>query len=201
LAKIFLGPAIRRDGGIRFLWSLGYGDGARGFGKTSYLQWFTRSIRADNGAELLELCGGDPHECVCVAYCSFSTLENLSLSNVLFDACNDIVLRHSAALENLKARFSGTNEQLLVAASEMAQYADAGYRDDFLWRLVHRERAGWQWYLGHRMRPWHQMRWGRELFASIFSLLRALGMSRFVLCVDQVEDFRELGYAQLQACA
>jgi hypothetical protein len=135
------------------------------------------------------MCGGKPDECICAAYCSFSTLENLSLSNVLFDACNDVVLRHSAPLENLKARFTGTSEQLLDGACEMARLADAGYRYDFLWRLVHQERSTWQWYLAHRMRPWHQARWGRELFASVLSLLRALGMSRFVLCVDQVEDF------------
>src|SRR5262245_57564125 len=64
LARVFLGPAARREGGIRFLWSLGQGNGARGFGKTSYLQWFTRRIRNDHGSEFLSLCGGNPQECI-----------------------------------------------------------------------------------------------------------------------------------------
>src|SRR5437667_142765 len=58
LAKVFLGPARRRPPNIYLLWSLGQGEGARGFGKTSYLQWFTRSIRQDFGATLLRLCDG-----------------------------------------------------------------------------------------------------------------------------------------------
>src|SRR5262249_11800632 len=71
----------------------------------------------------------------------------------------------------------------------IARQAGAGYRSDFLWRLVYQERMQWRSYLSYRLRPWHQVRWGRELFASLFGLLHALGMSRFVLCVDQVEDF------------
>ena len=38
---------------------------------------------------------------------------------------------------------------------------------------------------------WHKQRWGRSLFGGLVGFLRALGITRIVLLVDQVEDFAD----------
>jgi hypothetical protein len=188
LAEVFLGAA-RRSPNISLLWSLGYGEGARGFGKTSYLQWFAGQIRHDFGESLLRLSGRKA-ERLLAAYCSFSTLENLSLSNVLFDACEDLLLRHPEPLCTLREEYAGSTDELLFQARAVAERAYAGYRFELLWRLSYQPPGSWRDYLG-QLGSWHKVRWGRQVFASVFSAMRVLGVRRFLLCIDQVEDFAD----------
>jgi hypothetical protein len=172
---------------------MGEGEGARGFGKSAYLRWFVNTVTADNGETLFDLYGdGIAPRPTYAAYCTFSTVDNLSLSNVLYDACLDIVVRRSATFSQLRTSFLSEKpdrDALYSEAWSFAARADCGFRSDFLWRLVYSDPESWRNYLFGYLGAWHRVRWGRDLFAALFAVLRALEIDEFVLCIDQVEDF------------
>src|SRR5439155_24841930 len=47
MARVFLGVDRRKAPKVTFLWSLGAGPEARGYGKSAYLMWLTEAINSD----------------------------------------------------------------------------------------------------------------------------------------------------------
>src|SRR3954447_7442576 len=83
--KFIVGP-IDSGSKFHFLWSLGAGEEARGFGKTVLLRHISRAINADLGRELLEKHGFDEEEArntpVLAAMGTFNKTDITSLSAV-----------------------------------------------------------------------------------------------------------------------
>src|SRR5690606_2972795 len=84
MARAFLGTNGKAPR-VAFLWSLGYGEEARGYGKTRHLLWFAERVNHDLGRGVMKLAGrSSDSESLLAAYAAFSTVEGVSLSNFLF---------------------------------------------------------------------------------------------------------------------
>jgi hypothetical protein len=191
-ARIFLGPGVDPRRKLTFFWSLGDGDEARGYGKTAYLLWFTEAICQDLGREMLMRCGGDPsRDRVLAAYSSFNAAEGLSLSNVLYDAAVDLLgARHLIieALRDDKLARGAPAYEMFNKASTISWEAGYGTNYHLLSELAHRGPLSAGQYL-RSLGTWHRVRWGRSVLGTTLAFLKAIGITRLVLVIDQVEDF------------
>src|SRR5437879_4602213 len=88
IAKFVVGP-VDSGSKFHFLWSLGEGEEARGFGKTVLLRHLSRAINTDLGRELLEKHGFDHDEArnttVLAAMGTFNKTDITSLSAVCLE--------------------------------------------------------------------------------------------------------------------
>jgi len=191
-ARIFLGPRVDPTRKLTFFWSLGDGEEARGYGKTAYLLWFTQAICQDLGREMLRRCGGDPsRDCILAAYSSFNAVEGLSLSNVLYDAALDLLgARHSIieALRGDKLARGATAYELLDKASAISWAANFDTNSRLLSELACRGPSSAALYL-RSLSQWHRVRWGSSVLGTTVAFLKAIGVTRMVLVIDQIEDF------------
>ncbi len=195
MAHVFLGSNARRAPKVTLLWSLGAGPEARGYGKSAYLMWMAETVNADFGASFLTMCGvsPSPSDRVVGVYTSFSTVEALSLSGVLHAASRDFLARNEPIISRLRAerQASGHSEaDLARSAMEIARRATDGFEPTLVVSLLFDASIKWRDVLANH-RLWHQQRWGRRVFASLTAVLKALGISRILLLIDQLEDFAE----------
>jgi hypothetical protein len=181
---------------VAFLWSLGEGEEARGYGKTTHLLWFTERINRDLGRSIAKLAGQELSDIKTsvAAYASFNSVEGLSLSNLLFDAVRDLVgaqqkilcgLRHATLEKGLKP------SEIYESAKQFLEKGNESWSPSLLYRLCHGEPGSWAEYLdnGYEFSQWHKVRLGRQLLRSCVAFLRELGAQRLFVLVDQVEDF------------
>ena len=197
MARVFLGPNAARAPKVTFLWSLGSGAEARGYGKSAYLIWMANGINADFGASFLRLCEATaPPQLVVAAYASFSTVDGaLSLSGVLFNATRDFVTRYASLIQDLKNRWDQTGRSkadLFESARQASAAALESHDWSFLRYLVYSGKEQWQTFLDQKG-LWHRQRWGRRVFTTLVGFLSALGVGRVLLVIDQLEDFTGIG--------
>ncbi len=193
MAQVFLGSQRQIGRMVRFLWSLGTGDEARGYGKSAYLMWMAQEINSDFGNSFLRLCGGDDssRDKVVAFYASFSTVDALSLSGVLYTATRDLVCGRQDVLRRLKDDWLGMGKDagtLYTQARTLASSTTITTDGWMLRELVLSDLSDWRRFFD-RHRIWHRQRWGQRLFATVTACLKVLGVTRILLLVDQVEDF------------
>ena len=193
MARAFLG-ADGAPPAVAFLWSLGEGDEARGYGKTRHLLWFSGHINADFGRDAGRLAGRKSDRSVVAAYAAFSTIDGLSLSNLLFDLVRDLVGNRQGSLA--RARSNALNNgrtptELHTSVERTLQHGGERWSAGLLYQLCYRDPTDWTQYLDDRymFSQWHKVRYGQELLRTAFAFLRELGIDRLVLLVDQLEDF------------
>lgn len=177
-----------------FLWSLGEGEEAKGFGKTTYLQWFVDRINADLGKSILTLAGRDSSETWLAAYAAFNSIEGLSLSNLLFDAVRDLfgAKRNLVGALREHAQQQGeTADKICSRAANELRTSSEDWSFDLLQKLCFSTPDQWFEYLnsGYRFSPWHKVRYGRLLLRTAVAFLRQLEIDHVLVLVDQVEDF------------
>lgn len=191
MARAFLGP----DGAaprVAFLWSLGYGEDARGYGKTRHLLWFAERVNEDLGLHMSKLAGRNSEsEKRLAAYAAFSTVEGVSLSNLLFDVA--LYLARSlgqrlVALRTTVLARGRTATELYQRAESRLTKSEESWDYQLLRSLSYEEPKGWVEYL-ERFGQWHKVRYGREMLRSMVAFLKELGIDRLMVLVDQVEDF------------
>ena len=192
MASVFLGSR-RRVPRVAYLWSLGEGDGARGFGKTEHLLWFTDLINKDCGRSAFRLAGL-PSRSALAAYAAFNTIDGLSLSNLLFDLTVDLLVNRGAALARAIERreAKGLNRSdLFRAASIRLQDSGDEWDRELLSVLCHEPPSAWAWHINDRetFKEWHRVRWGARLIRTCVAFITAVGINRLIAMVDQVEDF------------
>lgn len=193
MAQVFLGPHRRTGRRVRFLWSLGAGVEARGYGKSAYLMWMAQEINSDFGNSFLRLCGGDDSNSdkVVAFYAGFSTVDALSLSGVLYRATRDLLCGGHDVLRRLKDDWLGMGKDartLYTQAGTLASSATITTDGWMLRELVFSDLSDWRRFFD-RHSIWHCQRWGQRLFATVTACLKVLGVNRILLLVDQVEDF------------
>ena len=195
MARAFMG----REGKpptTAFLWSLGEGEEARGYGKTKHLLWFTERINRDLGrsvAKLADRSHAEPKKSV-ATYTSFNSVEGLSLSNLLFDAVRDLVGTRQEVLRGLRddAFEKGQEPARIYESTKLfLEQRNEGWSPTLLYKLCHEEPGSWAEYLGngYEFSQWHKVRLGPELLRSCVGFLRQVGVHRLFILVDQVEDF------------
>jgi hypothetical protein len=190
MAMAFLGAG--KPPPIAILWSLGAGDDARGFGKTSYMLWFADEVNHDQGQRALALAGARASsEVVLALYATFHTLSGVSLSHLLFDVVRSLVAGPQSPFERLLAAGSRERWSLHTAGAKLITDTRQPWIPALLHRLCHGTPDEVTLFLADQcqFRDWHTARWGRELFRTAVAFLRMLGVSRLVVLVDQVEDF------------
>src|SRR5712671_1695068 len=192
MARAFVG-LDNRQRGVAFLWALGDGEDARGYGKSRHLVWFANFVNGDFGQSVANLIGV-PHKQsgMFALYSTFSTVDGLTLSGLLFDAVRDAVETRVGQLISIRDAAAGqgdTGDQIYGRAAKLLQDAGEPWSFELLWRLCHQSPQEWRSYLSYSFGQWHKVRVGRELFRSLVAYLRALGIERVILLVDQVEDF------------
>jgi hypothetical protein len=191
MAQAFIGP-VARQRGVAFLWALGDGEDARGFGKTRHLLWFANLVNRDFGHAVVRITantGQQPK--IFAVYSTFSTVDGLTLNSLLFDSVRDAVVTRSdelIALRNTATGGGDTPDKIYGRAAQLLHDANEPWTFELLWQLCYSNPQDWRSYLG-TFRQWHKVRVGREMFRSLVAFLRALDIKRVVLLVDQVEDF------------
>jgi hypothetical protein len=192
MARAFIGHANRMRS-VAFLWALGEGEDARGYGKTRHLLWFANLVNGDFGQTVEHLMGSSrEHSGIFAIYSTFSTVDGLTLSSLLFDAVRDSVIARAGELLTLRNAAVGkgdTVDNVYGRAAKLLNDANEPWDFELLWHLCHYSPTDWRSYLSTGFGQWHKVRVGRQMFRSLVAFLRALGTSRVLLLVDQVEDF------------
>ncbi len=195
MARAFMG-CEGEPPSIAFLWSLGEGEEARGYGKTSHLLWFAERVNGDLGRSVAKLADRSPAGAKksVATYASFNSVEGVSLSNLLFDAARDLVGTRQEVLRGLRDHAFEKGHKpakIYESAKRFLEDCKEGWSPALLYRLCHEEPGGWTEYLdnGDEFSQWHRVRLGREVLRSCVGFLRQLGVHRLFILVDQVEDF------------
>lgn len=191
MARAFLGAngAAPR---VAYLWSLGRGEEARGYGKTRHLLWFAGRVNHDLGRGVMKLAGrGSDSESVLAAYAAFSAVEGVSLSNFLFDTAISLARSQGERLVAVRAeRLAGgmTTDELYERAANRLRKSEESWSPGLLSSLAANPPSDWIEYL-ESFGQWHKVRYGREMLRSVVAFLNELGIDRLLVLVDQVEDF------------
>jgi hypothetical protein len=177
---------------VSFLWSLGHGEEARGYGKTRQLLWFAEHVNEDYGRKALKQAGRPADsEKVLAAYAAFSTVDGLSLNNLLFDVVLNIARSQGVRLVALLAGELDKGrkpEDIYEGAAQRLRKSDEKWDVWLLHNLSSNEPTDWVEYL-ESFGQWHKVRNGRDMLRSLVAFLNELGIDRLLVLVDQVEDF------------
>ena len=205
--KFVLGAAYS---GLRFgyLWSLGVGleGDARGFGKSSLMQYLVEKVNEDFGRDIfirtgLEQEDADEHP-LCAVLASFDMANARSLNAVFYEAaryaCRFRRTEESSTLaERLRNRLvdvAGTDETEQLV--EFVQHEQENLRGRTLGppveEFLHLLCAGDGQKLGQfvdNTTPTKRTRSGAIYLATLLILAKAAGIEHVLLCCDQLEDF------------
>jgi hypothetical protein len=211
VAKFVVGP-VDSGSKFHFLWSLGEGDEARGFGKTALLGHIARIVNADLGRKVLLANEFDEEEAadtpLLAAMGTFNRVDvtglaAVSLQQVKYLAQADpttgrspLMVLRERFLSRLARRLPTSPEDRTGAEAEAIREATRetdlalggktlGSPDRRL--LDHFAHANWIGLI--TMLRDAETKHGFELLSSCLIVARAAGVKRLLLFVDQVEDF------------
>ena len=206
-AKFVLGAAYN---GLRFgyLWSLGVGleGDARGFGKSSLMQYLVERVNEDFGRHIFLETGLEEEDAnehpLCAVLASFDMANARSLNAVFYEAARYACrFRHTPTSPTLAERL---REQLIVVAGtddtehllDFVEREQENLRgrtlgppvEEFLQLLC----AGDAQKLGRfvdRVTSTKRTRSGAIYLATLLVMVKAAGVKHVLLCCDQLEDF------------
>ena len=205
--KFVIGGAL---GGLKFgyLWSLGIGlnGDARGFGKSSLMQYLVEETNKDFGQTIFAASGlsaADADEKpVCAILASFDMANARSLNAVFFEAaryaCRFRTAEDQPTLaERTRARLvdqiGSDSKADLVAAANAVQGKLRGRTlgpplQEFLDLLCGGDSSALESYVDG-VTPAKRTRNGATYLATLLLTIQAAGVNRVILCCDQLEDF------------
>ncbi len=196
--------------GLKFgyLWSLGtglHGD-ARGFGKSSLLQYLVEEVNADFGERIFLNCGLEKSDAkehpICAVLASFDMANARSLSAVFFEAaryaCRFKRTPETPTLaERIRKRLVdvvGSDElPNLISAVDNVQENLRGRTlgppvEEFLALLCGDDTNRLRTHIDG-VTPTKRTRSGASYLATFLLVVKAAGINHVLLCCDQLEDF------------
>lgn len=206
--KFVLGAAYS---GLKFgfLWSLGtgmHGD-ARGFGKSSLMQYLVEQVNDDFGRSIfletgLEEADADEHPMAAVI-ASFDMANARSLNAVFFSAAqyacrfrtaDDVPTLAQRIRARLAERVGSTEAGALLSAAESVQQGLRGRTlgppvSEFLELLCGDDSDALSDYVERGVSPAKRTRNGAAYLATFLIMVKAAGINHVLLCCDQLEDF------------
>ena len=207
MEKFVLGAAYD---GLKFgyLWSLGTGlnGDARGFGKSSLMQYMVEQINRDFGQQVFLDVGLDVEDAeenpVCAVLASFDMANARSLSAVFFEAAryacrfktaDDQPTLAERIRDRLVGKIGSDKESDLLSAAENVQTSLRGRTlgppvADFLRLLCAEDPAELAAHVDG-VSPTRRTRNGASYLATLLLFIQAAGINRVILCCDQLEDF------------
>lgn len=196
--------------GLKFgyLWSLGTGisSDARGFGKSSTMQYLVEHVNQDWGREFIISSGLDANDAterpLCAVLASFDMANARSLNAVFYEAAryacrfktsDDEATLAAKLLTRLIDRAESDDPATLRAEVDRVQRNMRGRTlgplvDDFLFALL----AGDQDALTvavDEVPAGRRTRSGAAYLATLLVFIKAAGIDHVLLCCDQLEDF------------
>ena len=207
MEKFVLG-AVYSDLKFGYLWSLGTGlnGDARGFGKSSLMQYMVEKINQDFGREIFLTSGLDDTDAdenpVCAVMASFDMANARSLNAVFFEAarygCRFRTAEGQPTLaERIRARLieqtGSEHAPDLIAAVESVQEKMRGRTlgppvAEFLNLLCSGDAAKLEAHVDG-VTSARRTRNGASYLATLLAVVKAAGVNRVILCCDQLEDF------------
>ena len=206
--KFIVGP-IDSGSKFHFLWSLGEGEEARGFGKTVLLRHLSRAINADLGRELLEKHGFEQEEArntpVLAAMGTFNKTDITSLSAVCLEqvrylaqvdpstGSSPLMLLRQHLVKSLESRTgAGDEEAEAEAIRKKIKDTDLSLTGKTLGSpdrkfVDYFANANWSGIIT-LVRDADQKN-GFDLLSTSFVVARAAGVKRIFLFIDEVEAF------------
>ncbi len=193
---------------VGYLWSLGTGLGgdARGFGKSSLMQFLVENVNEDFGRKVflemgLENADADEHP-LCAVLASFDMANARSLNAVFYEAARYACrFRHSETSSTLVERIRqrlvdvvGDDDlEALIGAVELVQENLRGRTlgppvREFLELLCDDDPRKLSRYVDN-VTPTKRARSGATFLATFLIMAKALGIKHVLLCCDQLEDF------------
>ena len=114
----------------------------------------------------------------------------LSLSGVLFRGVRNVFADYSTCLEQVRAAAlqNESKPSLLARVSRFASMASESVSAELLNLLVYGHPDEWVNF-PKAQKKWHRQRQGRALFGSLVAFAKAVGITRVILLIDQLEDF------------
>lgn len=205
--KFVLGGAF---GGLKFgyLWSLGLGlhGDARGFGKSSLMQYLVEETNKDFGQSLFTVSGLSESDAdenpVCAILASFDMANARSLNAVFFEAARYACRFRTGEdqptlVERIRARLvdqiGSDDKDDLIAAASAVQGKLRGRTlgpplQEFLELLCGGDSTALELYIDG-VTPARRTRNGALYLATLLLIIQAAGINRVILCCDQLEDF------------
>ena len=205
--KFVLGAAY---GGLKFgyLWSLGTGldSDARGFGKSSLMQYLVEDINRDFGESVFLESGLDDIDAaenpVCAILASFDMANARSLNAVFFEAARYASRfrtgdNQPTLAERIRDRLIkrvGSDEESVLIATVMSVQANLRGRTlgppvgEFLKLLCKGDSSELASHVDG-VTPARRTRNGAAYLATLLITVQAAGINRVLLCCDQLEDF------------
>ncbi len=190
-----------------FLWSLGtglHGD-ARGFGKSSLMQYLTEHTNEDFGRDIFLAAGLDASDSaehpICGLLASFDMANVRSLNAVFFAAVEYACKFHRPDQPTLAERLYerlvdqlGTTEHADLLAAVNAKQLELRGRTlgppipEFLELLCSGDLLALNQYIGS-ITPTRRTRNGALYLATLLIFIKTAGIPHVMLCCDQLEDF------------
>jgi hypothetical protein len=205
--KFIVGP-IDSGSKFHFLWSLGEGEEARGFGKTVLLRHLSRAINSDLGRELLEKHGFDQEEArntpVLAAMGTFNKTDITSLSAVCLEQVrylaqvdpntgrSPLMALRQHLTDNLEIQAGAVDEEAADAIRKKIKDADLSLTGKTLGspdRRVVDYFSNGNWSAIVSLLRDADQRNGFDLLGTAFVIARAAGIKKIFLFIDEVEAF------------
>jgi hypothetical protein len=206
--KFVLGAAY---GGLKFgfLWSLGtgiHGD-ARGFGKSSLMQYTVQDVNKDWGRDVFLRTGLEESDAaehpMCAVLASFDMANARSLNAVFFTAtqyacrfrtADDQPTLAESVFKRLVDLVGSTDPSELRGAIERVQDQLRGRTlgapvETFLTLLCEGDMAAVARHLENDVTEMKRTRSGALYLATFLLMVKAAGLKHVLLCCDQLEDF------------
>jgi hypothetical protein len=218
--KFIIQPTYTRGSSFGALWSLGRGEGARGFGKSALGQYGTKKVCMDFGeAALREYGGSGPRGLVkslIASYARFDRNNVTSFHSVAFELARWLTekkrdMYETSPAERLRERvvdklsqegqeFSAGSSREIEAIVNKVYEVRVGIpgtkigplNHEFLTKLASPEATQVRRYL-ENVSNWHRVRNGFSYLDTLLTFGKAAGIEKAILFIDQVEDFANTG--------
>ncbi len=217
--KFIVDPAYSKGSSFGALWSLGRGEGARGFGKSSLGQYGAKVVCADFGSTILRKYG-DAESCdtkaLIASYARFDRNNVTNFHAIAFELVNWLThpkrnMYSTPPIIRLRQRIKqrlatqgfsfneGSDQEVdsIIRAVKIARSETSGTKigplnEEFLEKLVSADITDIIQFLDG-VGTWHRTRNGFSYLDSLLSFAKAADINKAILFIDQVEDFANTG--------
>ncbi len=218
--KFIVQPTYTKGSSFGALWSLGRGEGARGFGKSSLGQYGAKTVCIDFGETALREYGASGPQGVArsliASYARFDRNNVTNFHSIAFELARWLTekkrdMYETSPIERLRDRIvnrlsqaggqslSGRDQetQAIVRKVSEVRFRISGTKigpliQEFLTKLASHDIAEARQHL-ENVKTWHRVRKGFSYLDTVLTFAKAAGIEKAILFIDQVEDFANTG--------
>jgi hypothetical protein len=219
--KFIVQPTYTKGSSFGALWSLGRGEGARGFGKSSLGQYGAKKVCIDFGETALREYGeSGPQGIATPLIASYARFDRNNVTNfhsVAFELVRWLTekkrgMYETSPIERLRERIvdrlsreggggflsgRGQEDQAIVRKVLQVRLGFSGTKlgplvREFLTKLASSDITEVKQHL-ENVKTWHRVRNGFSYLDTVLTFAKTAGIEKAILFIDQVEDFANTG--------